>query len=507
MHIRKLFKIILPAILALLFVAESAQAQRWTRADTKNFIVYGEGSEARTEEAARNLERIDALMRMLLAIPAEVKPHRLEVYVLYDQDRVSLFAGNENVAGFYRPSVKGSFIVAHRGRPDDRTIPGQVVLFHEYAHHLMFRYFSNAYPAWYREGFAEYLSTTEFDDESFSVGLPANHRAYEIRQGSFLPLEEILVPPKEEYTGDRRYMFYPQSWLLTHYLMSDPQRNRLMSRYFEELAKGADPLAAAGDVFGNLDDLERSVKSYGTRKIDYRRSPSPIAIDGDVRVTKLDDLESDLVKMRLFIRTGYEQERTRDELRKLSREHPQSAEALVQLGEAERMVAHKDGSYDFAAAMDAVDRALAVAPGHERANLLMADLLLEADDHADKELGTVDWDAVRAFAIRANETNADNPNALYTYVDSFLRQGGPAPEVAIPAMEQVFGTVPEAVDVRVALAKLHASAGNFDRALDLVGFLVGDPHSGERGRELVAEIEAMRDNGVSSTDKTESDEE
>ena len=488
-----LFRAVLPAFLALFFVTQTAQAQSWKRADTKNFIVYGEGSTSSVEEAATNLERIDALMRMLLNIPKETKPHRLEVYIMHDVDRVGMIINNERVAGFYRPTIQGSFIVAHTGRDDGRTIPGQVVLFHEYAHHLMFRYFTNAYPAWYREGFAEYLSTTEFTDKDFTVGAPANHRAYEIRQGSFLPIEEILAPPEKEYTGSSRYMFYPQSWVLTHYLMSDRDRNRAMSQYFEKLAAGEDPLKAAEATFGDLKELEKAVKSYSSGKIDYRKSPTPIAIDGTVTVRKLDGVESDLVKTRLFLRSGYEVERTRNELRKLVEDNPKNIEALVQLAEAESTMAHRDDSYDFTAAHKAVDTALALDPASERANLVKATLLLEPDDHPDEELGAVDWAAIRAHAIKANETNPDNPLALYTYVQSFMREGGPLPDIAIPAMEQTFGTVPEATDVRVALAKLHAANGNFDRALSLVGFLVGDPHNGKRGRELVAEIEAMRD--------------
>ena len=483
----------LPVLLAFSFFTDTAHAQRWSRADTKNFIVYGEGSTRNVEEAAENLERIDALMRMLLNIPQEERPYRLEVYVLHDQDRVGLISGRENVAGFYRPTSEGSFIVAHRDRPDGRTIPGQIVLFHEYTHHLMFRYFTNAYPAWYREGLAEYLSTTEFGDDFFTVGEPADHRAYEIRQGSFLPIEEILVPPEEEYTGMSRYMFYPQSWVLTHYMMSDPERNRAMGQYFQKLASGGDPIEAAQDTFGELEELDRTLRSYATGRIDYRRSPVPIEIDGTVSVRRLSELESDLVRTRLYTRVGYERERTRNELRRLAEQHPDNVDVLVNLAAAEQMVAHIDDTLDFTAAIEAANRALALDPGNERANLRMASLLLEADDHPSMDAGPVDWEAVRAFAIRANETNAENPQALFIYVDSFMREGAPMPDIAIPALEQVFGTMPEATDVRVALAKLHASTGNFDRALSLVGFLVGDPHNVERGRELVAEIEAMRD--------------
>ncbi|MEO1221556.1 MAG: hypothetical protein AAFY42_09435 [Pseudomonadota bacterium] len=482
----------LPALLLCAFAADAVHAQRWSRADTKHFVVYSDGSTKSLEKAATDLERLDALMRMLLGLKREANPHRIDVYIVDGQSRVADLAGRENVAGFYSPNSEGSFIVGHRARPEPGEISGQVVLFHEYTHHLMFRYFTNAYPAWYREGIAEYLSTTEFEDDGFSIGAPANHRAYSIREGSYLPLEEILVPPEKEYKGNDRFMFYPQSWVLTHYLMSNPDRNKSMLQYFGMLADGDDPLKAAEEAFGDLDELERAVEKYGRGKIEYRRSPQPITIDGTVSVRKLDALESDIVRARFYNRVEYKVERTRNELRELTAANPGNADVYLQLAIAEQNLAHENETFDFTAAITAVDKALELNPQSEKAHIAKARLLLEPDDHPDIVAGETNWEAVRAHAIKANEINAENPRALLTYVESFTRQGGKMPEIAVPAMEQVFGTIPEATNVRVMLAKLHAGSGNFDRALSLVSFLVGDPHNAERGRELVAQIEAMR---------------
>lgn len=481
-----------------MFTADTAFAQRWSRADTKHFVVYSEGSPKALEKAATDLERLDALMRRLLGLKAEENPHRLDVYLLRDETRVGVFAQDSRAAGFYRPSSEGSFIVAHRERPSPGTMSGQVVLFHEYAHHLMFRYFTNSYPAWYREGFAEYLSTTEFEDDGFTIGAPANHRAYSIREGNYLPIEEILVPPEEEYKGQDRFMFYPQSWVLTHYLMSDPQRNRSMLRYFAMLASGDDPIEAAQEAFGELKSLDKAVERYGRAKIEYRRSPQPIEVDGPVSVRRLDELESEIVRARFLNRVAFKPERTRNELRELIALHPANAELQIELANAERNLAHDNETLEFSAAFAAVEKALELNFEHEDAHILKARLLLEPDDHSQIAEQGVDWKAVRAHAIKANEINADNPQALYTYVESFTRQGGQMPEIAIPAMEQVFGTIPEATNVRVLLATLHARAGNFDRALSLVGFLVGDPHNPERGRALVARIKAMQEAQESS---------
>lgn len=272
-----------------------------------------------------------------------------------------------------------------------------------------------------------------------------------------------------------------------------------MLRYFGMLSNGDDPLEAAEEAFGDLDALERAVEKYGRGKIEYRRSPQPITIDGTVSVRRLDKLESDIVRARLYNRVEYKTERTRNELKELAALHPDNAEIHVQLAIAEQNLAHENESLDFAAAMAAADKALEVHPNHENAHIVKARLMFEPDDHPEIAAGETDWEAIRAHAIKANELNSENPRALLTYVESFTRQGGKVPEIAVPAMEQVFGTIPEATNVRVMLAKLHARSGNYDRALSLVSFLVGDPHNSRYGRTVVAEIEAMRDAQETST--------
>ena len=497
------FRMLLTAFLALIFTADIAHAQRWSRADTKHFVVYSTGSTKNLEKAATDLERLDALMRRLLRIPREENPHRTDVYIVGNQVQVSTLAGNKRVAGFYSPSIDGSYFVAHRERSGSSNMAGQVVLFHEYTHHLMFRYFPKAYPAWYREGIAEYLSTTEFDDDSFTVGAPANHRSYSILNRSFLPLKEILVPSQSAATRQGRSLFYAQSWALTHYLISDPQRNRKMVRYLDMLAKGGDPIETAEETFGDLEALEKAVERYGRGKMVYRRSPQPIAIDGTVAVRKLDALESSLVKARLHNRRTYKLDQTRDDLSKLIAKNPNSADAFVELAVTERNLAHENDTLDFGPAMEAIDKALELNPNHENGHILKAQLMLEADDHPEISDDEIDWEKIRSHAIKANEINPENPRALYTYIDTFVRQGGPMPEVAIPAMEQVFGTIPEVTRVRVRLAVLHANAGNFNRALSLAGFLLGDPHNSHRGRQLVAQIEAMRDHSNASNNTSQ----
>lgn len=79
-HVKVLSAILLSAGLTL--TAPSAQAE-WRRAETANFIVYGEGSEADLRPHAEKLERFDAVLRRQFNRPALEGVRKLPVYLLH----------------------------------------------------------------------------------------------------------------------------------------------------------------------------------------------------------------------------------------------------------------------------------------------------------------------------------------------------------------------------------------------------------------------------------------
>ncbi|MCH2486899.1 MAG: hypothetical protein MK010_04035 [Erythrobacter sp.] len=483
------------SLAALAGLAQPAIAG-WNRADTHNFVIYSDGSTNQLEEFASDLERFDSLMKQLLGVRADKDPVRLPIYLVQNANRVAYLMGDvdRRIAGVYMPSSEGSFILGNRewdGKDDE--LPGRVVLFHEYAHHLMFRHLTNAYPARYREGFAEFLSTSKIErDGTFSIGAPANHRAYSIREGVYMPIERLLFTPQSEMTDNERGMFYAQSWVLTHYLQSSVDLNRQMLSYFAMLAKERDPREAAEEAFGDLDELDKAVRKYGRRRIDYRRSNTPLQIRGDIKITSLSDLETDLAENELYLRIGFKPEQVLKDLNEIIEKNPTNAKAYALLAEAESDQAHREEDYDFDAALKAVDRAIQLDPDLIEARVRKAYLLMEPADHEEMSDRQVNWTEVRDQISAANAIDADDPRPLLAYVTSLEKEGGPMPPVALDAMMQVHGTMPEVTPIRTRLARMLAAEGRFDAALSLVGFLVADPHAGENGRKLVEEIRALQ---------------
>lgn len=173
--------------MALFSTATNAFAQdgAWLRAETPGFIVYSTGAETRVRGVAEDLEAFDALLRRMTQTTAPRSPTKLEIYLFNGPGQYQeAFPGDSSsIRGRYgaRPDIIAAYAIF-----EDRVGMGaQDVLFHEYAHHFMYQYFANIYPAWYVEGFAEFASTVAFEDNRIVIGRVVPTRADWLRSGSF----------------------------------------------------------------------------------------------------------------------------------------------------------------------------------------------------------------------------------------------------------------------------------------------------------------------------------
>lgn len=292
---------IVAALVLAAFAYAPAAARDWLRADTHNFVIYSDGSRKQLEDFALSVERFDALLRIGFGVEPEPHPYKLTIYMVASTGRVAKLAGNRGggVAGFYVPSSEGSFAVASRERGDSKfDLTGQATLFHEYAHHFMFRNSSFAYPAWYREGFAEYYSTSSFDkDGGFTYGKPALHRAPGLFLLQRFPVEDILFNEPSQFDSKGRELFYGQSWLLVHMLHSDPERQKQLKDYLGKVGAGVDPRTAAAAVFGDLAQLDEALEAYLKKRLRFRRSTSALPISGSLEVRELSPFDSHITEL------------------------------------------------------------------------------------------------------------------------------------------------------------------------------------------------------------------
>jgi tetratricopeptide (TPR) repeat protein len=364
----------------------------------------------------------------------------------------------------------------------------------------MFHNFAIPAPAWFIEGFAEYVATADFKrNGEWTFGFPAHHRAWSVQNGPSIPIERLLSDDYSEMNRSETASFYGWAWALTHMLYSDPEmRGEQISAYLNDINSGMDSIAAARKNFGDLKELDRRLSRYVRRSMGYSKSDKPIPYRDDVTVTTLDDEASELVGLTLERLASREPLKLRKKLVRFAGER-NSAAAWLQLAELDYRLAHRaqdDGepTYDFTAAQASVDRALALDPDLARAHILNGRILLEPFDHSeDADYGL--WEEARASFLKANRLDPYDPLALYLYAQTFQRTGEQDAMVG-PALETAFGFRPEATEFRSALAMHYASEGKYDTAIALLQIIANNPHSdNQSAKEAIARLEQAKAGG------------
>ena len=360
---------------ALLLSAEAAQAE-WRRAETANFLVYGEGHEGDLRRHAERLERFDALLRRQFSLRPMEGVRKLPVYLVYSNKDLRLVNPNlaEGVAGFYSASETDVYSVLNRRGGDD-------ILFHEYAHHFMAQNFPGGYPGWFTEGFAEFFMTASVDNpDRVTVGYFNPGRLRTLNEAQWIPVEQLLVSTPRTFEDRRkRGAFYAQSWLLTHYMFMDAERRRGLDAYLAATAQGTPPIEALQTHLGHTpDSLEAALKTYLRGTMNY----AEIRMD-DLRpamtVQSLPDSADRMLLDSLNIRypkDAAEGQALLQKVRSDAARYPGDRLALVTLGRAELTWG------DAAAGEALLNQALTVAPEDAEALLLLAQARIKAGDDA-----------------------------------------------------------------------------------------------------------------------------
>ncbi|MEI9905982.1 MAG: hypothetical protein WDN06_20310 [Asticcacaulis sp.] len=206
-----------------------------------------------------------------------------------------------NAAGVYTACKEG--VTAFSSQADfdpskwlrrDKSLPAQdesqVILFHEYTHHVMFRHTTATFPLWYIEGYADYLSTFTYDGQWAWVGLPPSTNNNILDQVNWGGFDRVLKPDANlssglaTVDGADPLIFYAKAWLLTHYMMNDPARMKALDAYFQRLDAGEDPVAAFSAATGIsvTGDLPKRLREYA-KGIPYNKLELPGMPDSAVK--------------------------------------------------------------------------------------------------------------------------------------------------------------------------------------------------------------------------------
>ena len=273
--------------------------------------------------AERDLERLH--QAMLLTLGATETRARPPFPIVMSDDpeligRVVPHLRHRHIAGLFVARADGSQAFVFNDRRAGREFTGKVI-FHEYAHRVMAQYARISYPVWYVEGFAEYFGSTVIEDDAVEVGAD-NPASGVLARRSWLNPERLLNPSfhstGQQGIDDSNFeVFYAQSWLLTHYVLSKSDRTQRFNDYFRRVAAGEDPVATLEPATGIAPNKLNSELRRHLGNLYGARIPNAALKVAEVKVGEVSNDEAEAELDAMIIATRPEAEHGKQVLQRL----------------------------------------------------------------------------------------------------------------------------------------------------------------------------------------------
>lgn len=246
-------------------------AQKWTILQNGTLTVIGDQSPSVLRDVAREIEQFRVVVGGLIHNADRPLPVPTIVFVVGDRKSLEpllpLYKGRPaTIAGYFGEGKDTNYIVMSREGYEESA----AIAYHEYTH-LLIANAVRALPVWLSEGLAEYYSTYALLDrgKAADVGRPVKPHVLLLRQ-HYLPLAELIAVDESSpmyNEGERRSIFYAESWALTHYLMIAKQNGgQAINKYATEIAEGRPAADAFHDAFGSSPaDFDKELQEYVRR--------------------------------------------------------------------------------------------------------------------------------------------------------------------------------------------------------------------------------------------------
>ncbi|RZJ84357.1 MAG: hypothetical protein EON88_27385, partial [Brevundimonas sp.] len=320
-----------------------------------------------------------------------------------------------------------------------------------------------------------------------------DHRTYWLtRTRSWTPLSDLLTKhPSELDSPWHQALFYPVSWMLTHWFLNTPERRPMLATYIRDVQAGGNPAEAMTRATGmDLPSLKRELIRYG-------RQPVNVAIyrfeqpQFEMTITRLPRSADNLLLLGQALATNARKESattTLERVRRQAARYPADPMALRLLGHAELQLG------DAAAGEAALERLLASQPDDVAALQLMGQRrLVQAREAAAGperlalirqsrgylshayEIDPIDFHTLHLLALsRSLSANYPNENDLLTWESAYL-------------------LAPQLIAIRFGYARALMLAQRNDEAVALLHPVANSPHAktaAEVARQMIERAEA-----------------
>jgi tetratricopeptide (TPR) repeat protein len=391
------------------------------------------------------------------------------------------------VAGFY--SARPEAVLAFSQRANT-GLDQDDVLFHEYAHHFMMQYHATAYPAWYVEGFAEYMMTAQFKPKTIEFGGVNPARGAWVAMGVWIPMRKVLGSETARVKGPEGAMFYAESWLAVHYLFRTPGKVEALNRFLAAQAKGQPRDLAFKEAFGtDYDGFDKELKRYLSGRVTYTiatRASERQAIP--VTVTTLPPSADALLLPQAAMRIGFKKEKSQSLLNQVRTDAVKYGEdplARKTLARAELLFGDRD------AARALLDKQIAATPADAEALYLRGRVELKACIDAKEG----NCQPARRWFGRAFKINDRLVPNLLAYVQCYPLDK--LPDNVLDVLLRARELAPQVEEIAVATAMALMHGGYFADAENLLAPVVADAHKNVSS-ELVQLLDDARQHRLPS---------
>ncbi|WNO53348.1 DUF1570 domain-containing protein [Stakelama saccharophila] len=445
----------------------------WIEASSKHFRVYANDDKSDIRHFTKKLEIYDKAMRELWGVPDGKIPatQRLTIYVVSDVASVQQLLPGRSAAGFYEARASGpvAFVPADSGD----VLTAAEVLRHEYAHQFMYSNWANSsFPTWFSEGFAEFNATADFrSDGSITFGARPDYRDYGMLRSGTVPLSMLLRPSFEDMSAEQHAIGYSRAWLLTHFLLTQPDQRGQLVAYLKAINTGKSAEEAAKALDG--------ISDMRLNHYIQRRALPAITVDADklavgaIELRKLEPGEAAIMPARIASSAGVNEE-TAPAVEKLARSiaasYPESSAVQRELAEA------AFDAEDFKASEAAAQRALAANAENVDA-LLYRGMAAMAVAWNNNGTDAKRWEEIRQWFLKANKLDTENPRALQLFYESFEAAKQEPTKNAKSALLYAYALAPYSMDLRLMAAKVLLEMGEGKAAQTALKPVAYSPHA------------------------------
>src|SRR5262245_2858150 len=457
-------------VAALMLCGRSGDAQsRWTRLQSDHFEFVGDASEKDIRNVALHLEQFREVLSRILPPAAVRTTVPTIVYVFQNDASLTPYKPTFNgkpvaLAGFFSGWTDRNLIAINAAAEQSAL----TVVFHEYAHFLV-QNAAGPLPPWANEGLAGFYETfrEERGGRGALIGVAKQEHIALLRRTTSMPLRDLLAityTSPEYNEGDRRGLFYAESWALMHYLqLGSKLRASQLAQYLDRLRSGASHRESFEATFGDLAALERELQNY-LRSFNF---PSVrLEFDAAVKGTGAGAAEvlsgdiSTSYVADLLARTGHVDE-ARRRLQNILDANPRSTTAAAVLGVLEVNAGNADRALPWL-------ELAATDPSHSEAQVLWGRAVIERSVRTLNEGGDPgSLTDVRQVLARAADLRPNDAETLAT-LGRAESIAGEDRRKAITLLERAVKLAPGQDEYRLMLAEELVQQRQYLRAKDIL---------------------------------------